>query len=154
MAMQLLPIDVDETKNHKFFINPECISVLKVYPDYYKKVGYNPPWIGYFVTIDGNEMIGACGYKGKPKDGKIEIAYGTFEKHQNKGIGTEICRQLVLLSLQTDPAIKITARTLQDSYASIKILEKNGFECLGIVVDEEDGDVLEWELKKQSSEQS
>jgi hypothetical protein len=52
------------------------------------------------------------------------------------------------LSQNTDPAIRITARTLQDGYASIKILKKNGFECLGIVHDEEDGEVLEWELKK------
>jgi hypothetical protein len=28
------------------------------------------------------------------------------------------------------------------------ILKKNGFECLGIVYDDEDGDVLEWEFKK------
>lgn len=26
-------------------------------------------------------------------------------------------------------------------------LKKNGFECLGFVVDEEDGNVLEWEFK-------
>ena len=95
--------------------------------------------------------MGAAGYKGKPKDGKVEIAYGTFKKYEGQGIGTEICRQLVLRSLQTDPAVRITARTLQDGYASMTILKKNGFECLGIVYDDEDGDVLEWELKKHST---
>jgi RimJ/RimL family protein N-acetyltransferase len=146
--MLLLPIDIDDSKNIRFKENPECLSILNIYPDYYKKVGYNEPWIGYFVTVDGHEIIGSGGYKGQPKEGKVEIAYGTFKKYEGRGIGTEICRQLVLLSLQTDPDIRITARTLQDGYASMGILKKNGFECLGIVYDDEDGDVLEWEFKK------
>ncbi|MBD0349955.1 MAG: GNAT family N-acetyltransferase [Flavisolibacter sp.] len=149
--MLLLPIDIDETKNARFSNNPECLEVLKVYPDYYKKVGYNKPWIGYFATLDGDEIVGCGGYKGKPKDGKIEIAYGTFKKYEGKGIGTEICRQLVLLSLQTDPSIRITARTFLENNASAQILKRNGFECRGIVYDEEDGDVWEWEFKKQST---
>ena len=146
--MLLLPIDTDQTKNVRFKENPECVPILNVYPDFYQRVGYNKPWIGYFVTIDRDAIVGAGGYKGKPRKGKVEIAYGTFKRYEGQGIGTEICRQLVLLSQNTDPAIRITARTLQDGYASIKILKKNGFECLGIVHDEEDGEVLEWELKK------
>ena len=146
--MLLLPIDTDQTKNVRFKENPECVPILNVYPDFYQRVGYNKPWIGYFVTIDRDEIVGAGGYKGKPRQGKVEIAYGTFKRYEGQGIGTEICRQLVLLSQNTDPAIRITARTLQDGYASIKILKKNGFECSGIVHDEEDGEVLEWELKK------
>lgn len=146
--MLLLPIDIEGSKNAKFQENPECIPVLNVYPDYYHKVGYNKPWIGYFASLDGEEIVGVGGYKGEPKGGKVEIAYGTFKTYEGQGIGTEICRQLVLLSLQTAPAVRITARTLQNGYASIEILKKNGFECLGIVYDEDDGDVLEWELKK------
>ena len=146
--MLLLPIDIEESKNLRFRENPECIPILNVYPGFYQKTGYNEPWIGYFATIDGRSIIGAGGYKGKPKEGKVEIAYGTFKKYEGQGIGTEICRQLVMLSLKTDPAISITARTFQDGYASMGILKKNGFECVGIVHDEEDGDVLEWRFKK------
>jgi [ribosomal protein S5]-alanine N-acetyltransferase len=145
--MILLPIDIEEAKNTRFLDNPECIPILNVYPDYYKKVGFNKPWIGYFASRDGKEIVGAAGYKGKPKDGKVEIAYGTFKKYEGQGIGTQICRQLILVALQTDHTIYITARTLQDGYASMAILKKNGFQCLGIVSDEEDGDVLEWEFK-------
>lgn len=146
--MILLPIDIDETKNACFAGNPECAEILQVYPSFYKKVGFNKPWIGYFVANGANEIIGCGGYKGQPKEGKIEIAYGTFRQCQGQGVGTAICRQLVELALQTDPAVKITARTLQENNASISILKKNSFECLGIVYDEEDGDVLEWEFKK------
>ena len=146
--MLLLPIEIDETKNEKFRDNQECLDILNVYPGYYQKVGYNKPWIGYFATADGNEMIGCGGFKGKPKNGKVEIAYGTFKKYEGQGIGTEICRQLVLLSLQADPSIRITARTLMENNASTRILKRNGFEFNGIVVDDEDGEVWEWELRK------
>ena len=150
--MLLLPIDIDETKNDRFRNNEECVLVLNVYPGYYHRVGYNKPWIGYFATIDGHEIIGCGGFKGKPKDGKIEIAYGTFKKYEGRGIGTEICRQLVLLGLQADPSIRVTARTLMENNASTQILKRNGFECAGIVHDEEDGDVWEWELKKMDTQ--
>ncbi len=146
--MKLLPIEVDETQNHWFAQNPECLEILLVYPGFYQRVGFNKPWIGYFAINDDNQIVGCGGYKGKPKDGKVEIAYGTFKDFQAQGIGTEICRQLVKLSLETDPSIRITARTLPDNLASIGILKKNGFECNGLVYDEEDGDVLEWELKQ------
>ncbi len=124
--MRLLPLNIDETQNIRFAKNPACLEVLSVYPDYYKKVGYNPPWIGYFATIDGAEIVGCGGYKGKPKNGNVEIAYETFKKYEGQGIGTAICNQLVLLALQTDPAVSITARTLQNGYASMQILKKNG----------------------------
>ncbi|HKH62471.1 MAG TPA: GNAT family protein, partial [Flavitalea sp.] len=68
---------------------------------------------------------------------------------EGRGIGTQICGQLVLLALKTDSSLRVTARTMQDGQASIRILEKNGFECLGIVNDPEDGDVLEWEFKNR-----
>ena len=82
--MLLLPIDINERKNSSFTNNHECLQVLKVYPDYYKKIGYNKPWIGYFATIDGQEIIGVAGFKGKPKDGKVEIAYGTFKNLKDR----------------------------------------------------------------------
>ena len=146
--MLLLPIDIDEAKNARFQQIPECLEVLNVYPPFYRKVGYNKPWIGYFISEDGEEVIGVGGYKGKPINNKIEIAYGVFPKYQGKGVATGICRELVQLALKADATVRITARTLKDGYASQSVLKKNGFECLGIVFDDEDGEVLEWEYKK------
>jgi RimJ/RimL family protein N-acetyltransferase len=147
--MLLLPIDIDESKNEQFRSHPECAEILKIYPSFYQRVGFYKPWIGYFVTNDAKEIIGVGGFKGKPKDGKIEIAYGTFKNYEGQGFGKEICRQLVLLSQQTDPSLQITARTLQRDNASAHILKHNGFERSGIVFDEEDGDVWEWVYRKQ-----
>ncbi len=146
--MTLLPIEIDESLNDRFRGIPECEEVLKVFVGFYKKVGFTKPWIAYFVADSDNEIVGGGGFKGKPKDNTVEISYGTFKDHQSKGVGSAICRQLVLLSLQTDPNIKITARTLPDNGPSIGVLKRNGFVCKGIVKDEEDGEVLEWEFLK------
>ncbi len=148
--MDLLVIDIDENKNTEFAKYKECRPVLDVYPDYYRRVGFNPPWVGYFIRR-GNELVGSGGFKGKPREGKVEIAYGTFKKFEGQGVGTEICRELVSLSLNTDPFIRITARTLPENHASAGILKKNGFVLLGLVWDEEDGNVWEWEYRGESA---
>lgn len=146
LPMKLHPIGKDESQYTAFRENKDCLEILKVYPDYYNRVGFNPPWIGYMAERD-NEFMGCGGFKGKPRDSKIEIAYGTFKKYEGQGIGTEICRQLVLLSIKADPSIRITARTLPENNASVRILKRNGFEFIGTVFDEEDGNVWEWEFK-------
>ena len=144
--MQLLPIKQHLEENGEFVNNSSCKDTLHLTIDFYKRVGFVPPWIGYYAEDNGN-LVGAAGFKGAPKNKKVEIAYGTFRKYEGKGIGTEICRQLVLLAIETDPEIIITARTLPEENASTGILKKNGFVLLGTVWDEEDGNVWEWEYK-------
>ena len=144
--MELLPIKEKPEENEEFINNPLCGESIYMTLDFYKKVGFVPPWIGYYAKQDG-DLVGAAGFKGQPINGMVEIAYGTFEKHQKQGIGTAICRQLVELSLKTDSSVKITARTLPEKNFSTRILEKNNFFFNGIVIDAEDGEVWEWVYK-------
>ena len=139
----LVPIPERLEDNAEYEANPMCRESLHMTIDFFKKVGYQPPWISYYVKQD-DTVVAVCAFKGAPADGAVEIAYGTFEPFQNKGIATEICRLLVDLSLKTDPSIKITARTLPEKNFSTRVLEKNGFQNAGIVNDPEDGDVWEW----------
>ena len=144
--MKLIPISLDSKLNAAFEAHPDCKESLQMSIDFFTRVGYVTPWIGYYAKLN-NEFVGSAAFKGKPEDKKVEIAYGTFRKYEGKGIGTEICRQLVLLAVETDPEIKITARTLPEENASASILRKNGFIFLGNVWDEEDGNVWEWEYQ-------
>ena len=115
--------------------------------EYYKAIGFNPPWIGYYAKIN-DSLVGSAGYKGQPVNNKIEIAYGTFSNFRKQGIGTEICKELVDLALKTDPSIIITARTLPENNYSTKILKKNNFKLVGTVWDKDDGNVWEWVYSK------
>lgn len=144
--MELIAIQPEPQHNEEFASNPLCGEMLPMTIDFYKRVGFRPPWISYCARVDG-KLVGVAGFKGKPVNNTVEIAYGTFEPFQNKGIGVQICRQLVALSLATDPLVRITARTLPENNFSSRVLQKNGFIRLGMVQDPEDGDVWEWEYK-------
>jgi [ribosomal protein S5]-alanine N-acetyltransferase len=147
--MELIPVLEHAEENLEFTSNPLCHESIYMSIDFYKKVGFTPPWICYYVKQNEN-LVGCAGFKGKPINGTIEIAYGSFEKFRNQGVGTRICKILVDLSLKTDPAIRITARTLPENNFSTKILLKNGFQFIDNVFDPEDGDVWEWEYIPKS----
>ena len=146
--LELIPIKQTIEENQEF-INIENGQEEGLYMtiEYYKAIGFNPPWIGYYAKIN-DSLVGSAGYKGQPVNNKIEIAYGTFPNFRKQGIGTEICKELVDLALKTDPSLIITARTLPENNYSTKILKKNNFKLVGTVWDKDDGNVWEWVYSK------
>ena len=145
--MKLLPIKQTFEENEAFKDNPDCENSLLATVEFFNRVGYNPPWIGYYAEKDGH-LVGSAAFKGLSKGNVAEVAYGVFPAFQSQGIGTEICRELVLLALKTDPTVIITARTSPEENYSAKILRKNGFQLAGLIWDEEDGNVWEWIYQK------
>lgn len=141
--MILIPIKEKLEENKEFTSNPICLDTIFMSVEFYTRVGYDPPWIGYYAVMN-NEIVGSGAFKGKPLNGTVEIAYGTMENFRNRGIGTTICARLVELALQTDPSVKITARTLPVESGSTHILLKNNFIMNGTINDPEDGEVWEW----------
>lgn len=146
--MKLLPINQYLHENQQFADHPDCSKSLEMCVDFYKRVGYNPPWICYYVQ-SGDLLVAAAAFKGQPVDNKVEIAYGTFDQFQNQGIGTKIADMLVKLALQTDPFVRVTAQTLKEENYSVKILRKNNFVLIGTAIDEDEGEVWEWEYQSQ-----
>lgn len=145
--IKLIPIQERFEDNQEFMNHPDCKASLEMSVLFYVKVGYRVPWIGYYASMN-NKFVGAAGFKGKPINDKVEIAYGTFPAFQKMGIGTEMCRQLVMLALTTNPSVRISARTLMEDNYSVRILKNNNFQWHGVVVDPDDGEVWEWEYKK------
>ena len=138
--MKLTIIKPDSSPPNNF-----CKDVHQQTLDYYKVIGFNEPWVSYYVE-DKEKIIGCCAFKGKPnKDNKVEIAYYTFEQYEGNGYGTKMCALLIDIAKSAGD-IKIFARTLPQKNASTSILAKNEFRCLGVVNDPEDGEVWEWEL--------
>jgi len=148
--VELIPINESLEDNQEFVNNPICQETIYMTIDFFKRVGYEPPWISYYVQ-QGDLLMGCAAFKGAPRNGSIEIAYGTFEPYRQKGVGTEICKLLVERALRTDPKVTITARTLSEKNFSTRILEKNGFVFSGVVNDPEDGEVWEWVYPKNKT---
>lgn len=145
-TVELIPIAQTIEDNQQFVNNPVCQDSIYATIDFFRGIGFSPPWIGYYAEQNG-ELVGCAAFKGAPTNGTVEIAYGTFEKYQKQGIATAMCKKLVELAQLTDPAVRITARTLPEKSYSTRLLEKNGFVLLGPVVDIDDGDVWEWEFR-------
>ncbi len=143
---KLIPIAQLVDDNQQFVSNPLCQESIYATIDFYKRVGFAPPWIGYYAE-QGGLLVGCAAFKGAPINGTVEIAYGTFEEFQKQGVATLICKKLVELAQQTDKTIRISARTLPEKNYSTRVLEKNEFVLLGMVEDPEDGNVWEWEFK-------
>jgi len=144
--MELIPVKESLEENEEFADNPLCQEATYMTIEFYKKIGFVYPWIGYFVKQYG-KWVGSGGFKGKPINGVIEIAYGVFEPYRKQGIGTGICKELLDLAIRTDPGIRIIARTLVEENFSGRILKKNNFRFAGLVNDPEDGTVCEWVFK-------
>jgi hypothetical protein len=77
--MQLIPIKEKLEENEEFLHDPSCLETLQMTIDFYKRIGFVLPWIGYLAK-ENNEWVGSGGFKGQQVGGTIEIAYGVFEK--------------------------------------------------------------------------
>ncbi len=90
-------------------------------------------WGWYFIlkATRGSErvLIGNGGYKGPPDNaGTVELGYSICRGYQNQGFATEAVFGLVYWAFQQVAVQRITAETLLDSAASLRVLEKNNFE--------------------------
>src|ERR1700743_2452554 len=97
-------------KNVQLFSHPDCRSLFDNYKEHEQKVGYHPPWTGYFLIRD-NKAVGCCAFTGPPVDNKVEIAYWIFSGHEVQGIASFACRELIAISKNTGPGVTITAKT-------------------------------------------
>ena len=105
------------------------------------------PWVhGFAVVLTAESIvIGSCGYKGPPNEGRVEIGYGIAPAYQGKGYATEVAEALTAHAMETRRVKTVRAHTLPERNASGRILHKCGFKLIGEVNDPEDGPVWRWE---------
>jgi [ribosomal protein S5]-alanine N-acetyltransferase len=144
--MKLRAIKQQEDKTNELYASADCQTLLAMYDDFYPKIGFNFPWVAYFV-VRQDQIVGSCSFVGQPKDGKVELAYWTFMEFERQGIASFACKELVAIAKQTDPMVTITAKTAPEKNASTKILENNNFVFTEIVQDDEIGDAWLWTHK-------
>lgn len=122
-------------------------EALRATAELYARAGFEEPWIGYLALAD-EIPVGTCGYKSKPRGGRIEIAYFTFLEHEGRGYASAMAAQLVAIAKANEPSVVVAAQTLPKRNASHSVLEKLGFRHIDTVDHPEDGTVWEWQLSE------
>jgi RimJ/RimL family protein N-acetyltransferase len=86
------------------------------------------------VVIDG-KAVGGVGIVLRTDVERItaELGYWLGEKYWNKGIMTEVIKQMVSYAFEHFPLRKIYATPFDFNIASQKVLQKAGFECEAIL---------------------
>lgn len=106
------------------------------------------PWGGYIAVSADGRVVGTCAFKtGPDQDGAIEIAYFTFPPFEGHGVATAMARQLLEMARASQQVREVIAHTLPERNASTRVLEKIGMQCVGEVIDPDDGRVWRWRFR-------
>ena len=98
------------------------------------------------VQNSSGRIIGGCGFKNKPKDGRVEIGYGVAPNSRGQGGATAAVKLLVELAL-TGGAREVLAEGTPENLASTRVVQKLGFVNTGTRVDEDRETALQWVWK-------
>lgn len=105
ISRYILPLFVEQPEYHLFFTS----------------------WIA--VEKSTSCIVADLAFKGRPNEkGATEIGYGTYELYRNKGFMTEAVRGMSNWAFKEAGLREITAETEKVNNASIRVLEKNGFQ--------------------------
>jgi len=113
-----------------------------------KKPNSKKWWTFLPILIETNTLIGSCGFKGEPVDGKVEIGYEVTELFRNNGYATEILNLLTELAFDDKKVQTVIGQTLTDNLPSIRVLEKCDFKFVREFNDIEEGQTSEYEKKR------
>lgn len=89
-------------------------------------------WIGWYAILVSEAervLVGSVGFTGPPDaDGRVETGYSLVPEYHGRGLGTEMVRALCAWAFAQSGVVKIVAETTWSNFASMRVLEKCGFE--------------------------
>jgi RimJ/RimL family protein N-acetyltransferase len=164
VRVRLLAIDEDAARSlaggrfeeaHRVRLGIVAPLVGQIVRDSLAFLGGRPrpdPWGAYLAIDPGTaEVVGTCAFKSAPHaDGGVEIAYFTFPPFEGRGYATAMAGALASLAFTATEVRRVFAHTLPGESASTRVLEKNGLQFAGEVVDPEEGRVWLWERSRGS----
>jgi RimJ/RimL family protein N-acetyltransferase len=110
-------------------------DVLGYFYGLYKEHPEWESWLTWYaIRIDNDYPIlcGGIGFKGPPDErGMVEIGYSLLPGFQGQGLATEMVAGIVQWAEHQPQVRQIEAETDIDNKASIRVLEKNSFICVG-----------------------
>lgn len=113
--------------------------------------GKSSQWCSTFYILRKSDgaIVGGCGFKDAPRDGRVEIGYAVAPSCRNQGIATKAVRELTRLAFASAEVHEVLAEIAPDNEASMRTVRKLNFAHCGI----KDGDenLVLWLLRKSTS---
>jgi RimJ/RimL family protein N-acetyltransferase len=89
-----------------------------------------------FLAGEPPELVGWGGYKGPPRDGRVELGYEIAESRWGRGLATDAVRAMLAEAFADPDVSAVIAHTLPEPNASTRVLEKAGFRFVGPAVED------------------
>lgn len=107
--------------------------------------GRPEPWSSTFLIIDDSEgkIVGGCGFKTAPDDGRVEVGYGVAPSARGRGAATAALQMLLDKAFDAG-AQEVVAEVIPTNHASIRVVRKAGFLQSGSRLDEAGEFVVRW----------
>ena len=96
------------------------------------------------VTPTRDVIIGACGFKGSPVEGTLEIYYGVAPYFRGKGIASQALCRLLQVAAANDEVERVIAHILPRNTPSRRLVTRMGFKLERRFLDTDGEDVEQW----------
>jgi len=112
--------------------------------------GQDGYWCGVFHIVRSADaaVIGGCGFKGAPVDGRVEIGYGVAPACRRRGVATQAVRELVRLAFARADVTAVLAQVNPDNVASTRVVVTLGFAGGAASRDHEGEMLVPWVLRR------
>jgi RimJ/RimL family protein N-acetyltransferase len=107
--------------------------------------GLPSPWSTCFLIVHDktNKIIGSCGFKNAPMNGRVEVGYGVASAARCNGAATAALRQLLEMAFAAGEK-EVMAEIEPANLASSRVVQKLGFVAVGHRTNEEGEHVVQW----------
>lgn len=106
-----------------------------------------PAWPS-FMLVECEQAVGGGGFKTAPQHGEVEIAYFTSPEFEGRGYAGQTASLLIERARAFNPRLTVTAETLMEENASVRILRRLGFEQTEVRIDPDERiEVWHWKLR-------
>lgn len=108
--------------------------------------GQSALWcLGFCMVADWDDrIVGSCGFKGAPVQGRVEIGYGVSPQARQQGHASRAVADLITIAAGSLQVRTVLAQVNPDNLASTRVVQKLGFTACGRQLDHEGEMLVQW----------
>jgi len=113
--------------------------------------GHPAPWSTTFLIVndEDTQIVGGCGFKTVPNNGRVEVGYGVSPTVQGRGAATAALKLLLQRAFEGG-ADEVLAEVAPTNHASTRVVQKAGFVQVGARVDNQNEYVVQWVKRSEA----